>query len=612
MFLWSYDEGVGLEPIPDFDPSGFVTKFTVLELDSVTIPVDTYINATVQWIKEDGTPVGPPVAVTSEVDPALTYTNPSSTEIVTVYCQIIGRLYGVRFDWDANSAASLRGVEQLGAMEWTDFVNAFRGSALEYFKVGPQFSVDADYSFMTLNHMLAECPNLTYCNFDNFAVHADGIEKATHMFYSCASLKVISLSGIQIEGTNNLKFMFAECPELEYVNLTNILIGKTYNMQSMFENCAKLQTVDFTGWENEKFQYGALMFRGCSSLKHLDLSPIDVTELSQCDEMFAGCISLETLNLSGWDLQLITNMRGMFRNCTSLYEINFDGLTNGPHLKDVGEMFQGCSQIEFIKFTHLVGGPIELMDRMFQACTNLKYADFGPTTIGTNVTTMNKMFRFCANLTTVNFNQFQTSNKLTDIGEMFRGCSKLTNIWNIPVDLSGVTNASKVFQDCTSIVAANMELWDMKALDISEMFKGCSNLERVNFGTTPGTWNNIQNMSEMFNLCVKLDTVNNFESLGTGNMTGFDSVFRQCNSLNRVIFSNLQLNSITTGFGELFLACPLRTDDYSTFLRRCDLTTVGLTLHIEAPQSYYDSSAATERANLLARGWTINDLGLEP
>ena len=65
----------------------------------------------------------------------------------------------------------------------------------------------------------------------------------------------------------------------------------------------------------------------------------------------------------------------------------------------------------------------------------------------------------------------------------------------------------------------------------------------------------------------------------------------------------------STNLFDIFRDCSLSTEAYSKWLVECDTLTIKTGIAVRFVDAYYNSSAVTAKANLIARGWTFTDLG---
>lgn len=98
------------------------------------------------------------------------------------------------------------------------------------------------------------------------------------------------------------------------------------------------------------------------------------------------------------------------------------------------------------------------------------------------------------------------------------------------------------------------------------------------------------------------------DGMTLSSLTNGNSMFRQ-NQLTSLP-DGMTLSSLTSGF-QMFLGNTINTERYSQLLIDMEASNPNNNVTFHGGNSKYNSSAVTARANLVARGWTITDGGLE-
>ena len=116
----------------------------------------------------------------------------------------------------------------------------------------------------------------------------------------------------------------------------------------------------------------AKWFSNCTVLRKIGgLEHLNTSEVKDMSEMFEGCSGLTSLDLSHFNTQNVTNMSGMFYGCsglTSLDVSNFDT----QNVTNMAVMFLDCSALTTIYSNTDWHCPQSF--RMFAGCTKLKGA----------------------------------------------------------------------------------------------------------------------------------------------------------------------------------------------------------------------------------------------
>lgn len=204
------------------------------------------------------------------------------------------------------------------------------------------------------------------------------------------------------------------------------------------------------------------------------------------------------------------------------------------NLKDLGFMFDGCSQLTFIQ--QLDTSKATDMGAMFQGCSQLTTIPLLDTS---NVTDMGAMFYGCRYLTSIP--QLDTS-KTTIMRSMFYGCSQLTSIPQL--NTSKATTMESMFRDCSKLTTIP-EMDTSNVTKMSYMFTDCNSLVSIPQLNT----SKVTDMRSMFNDCTSLANISNFAIIISKKV---DSLFRNCESLSGEI--KISYSEIDT-YANMFLYC---------------------------------------------------------
>ena len=140
--------------------------------------------------------------------------------------------------------------------------------------------------------------------------------------------------------------------------------------------------------------------------------------------------------------------------------------------------------------------------------------------------------------------------------------SNITNLNATNWDTSKVTNISKIFKNCNSLVSLNLSSWDTSI---------------------------VTNMSSAFENCKKLASLD-INNWSTGLVENFSSMFENCLLLTPDL-TNFVFSSNITNINKMIANCKLPASQYSSFLRKLadsdmpkDLT-LGYTGHVRLDNS---------------------------
>ena len=209
------------------------------------------------------------------------------------------------------------------------------------------------------------------------------------------------------------------------------------------------------------------VLRKIGGLEHLNTS-----EVKDMSEMFYGCSGLTSLDLSHFNTQNVTNM---------------------------SEMFYGCSGLTSLDLSHFNTQNVTKMGRMFFDCRGLTSLDLSHFNTQ-NVTDMGHMFSYCSGLTSLDLSHFNTQN-VTDMQSMFSGCSGLTSLDVSHFNPQNVTLMSYMFSGCSGLTSLDVSHFNTQSVtDMGDMFSGCSALTTIYCNTD---WHCPQSF-RMFAGCTKL------------------------------------------------------------------------------------------------------------
>ena len=235
------------------------------------------------------------------------------------------------------------------------------------------------------------------------------------------------------------------------------------------------------------------VLRKIGGLEHLNTS-----EVKDMSEMFYGCSGLTSLDLSHFNTQNVTKMGRMFFDCRGLTSLDLSHF-NTQNVTDMGHMFSYCSGLTSLDLSHFNTQNVTDMQSMFSGCsglTSLDVSHFNPQ----NVTLMSYMFSGCSGLTSLDVSHFNTQN-VTDMGGMFSGCSGLTSLHVSHFNTQSVTYMGVMFKGCSGLTSLDVSHFNTQSVtDMGDMFSGCSALTTIYCNTD---WHCPQSF-RMFAGCTKL------------------------------------------------------------------------------------------------------------
>ncbi|MCB0342580.1 MAG: DUF285 domain-containing protein [Pseudobdellovibrionaceae bacterium] len=309
---------------------------------------------------------------------------------------------------------------------------------------------------------------------------------------------------------------------------------------------------------------------------------------------FADCTNLTSFN--GGETSMVTSMSGMFFNSASVTPDTSTWDTS--QVTDMSGMFEYATAAN-PDTSGWDTSQVTSMVTMFRFASNAT-----PDTTNwdtSNVESMSYMFSY-AFLSTPNTANWNTS-KVTLMNYMFdntTNANPVTTNW----DTSQVTNMRGMFQYAAS-ANPDTSSWNTSNVnDMSRMFYGATvAIPDTSQWDTSG----VSNMDSMFYFAsaANPDTSN----WNTANVTTMFRMFRLSPNVDP-IFTSWDFTKVVD-YTQFLNATTISTTNYSNLLIRIEATSPYNSIILDGGGAKYNTSAATARANLIGRGWTITDGGAE-
>lgn len=209
----------------------------------------------------------------------------------------------------------------------------------------------------------------------------------------------------------------------------------------------------------------------------------------------------------------------MFRNCVSFNLTKLDT----SRAVSLAYMFYYCSSVVNLFLYGKGGGNVESMKYMFYTCTSLQTLNVAAMDVSV-VKDFAECFRGCSKLTAIaGLDTWSVSSACTTTAHMFNGCSKLPTLKLGAWDMSGVANASYMFQRLSVATEIDMSglSWGSATANITNMFNGDGKLAVIY--AAAGT--------DLSGAATKTDVFYNCYSLKGGAGSGLDN----STSLNKAL-----------------------------------------------------------------------------
>jgi surface protein len=195
-------------------------------------------------------------------------------------------------------------------------------------------------------------------------------------------------------------------------------------------------------------------------------------------------IETVTFDISLQYTSLINSCRSMFEGMTNLTTIEGLEFLNTSNVRNMSNMFYGCSRLENIDFGNyqFTTGNVINMSSMFYGCSSLKELNMS-CFYTSNVTDMNNMFAGCSGLTSLNLSNFDTSNVI-DMSGMFLECSGLTSLDLSHFDTSNVYMMNYMFHSCSGLTSLDLSNFVFSNLRDCNSLLWNTNLKRLSIPST--------------------------------------------------------------------------------------------------------------------------------
>ena len=295
-----------------------------------------------------------------------------------------------------------------------------------------------------MSSMFSSCSSLTSLDVTHF--NTAKVTDMSYMFCRCLSLTSLDVTYFNTAKVTDMSYMFSSCFSLTSLYLTNFNTEKVTNMSDMFSYCRALTTI----YASSKFVTTQVsdsrgMFNNCKKLKGEDEwtndKATDKTYAKIEGGYFSGAIprvkyadgtltffltSKETLGEKEYELNRGANPPGWANHSKEITKVVFDTSFANAKPTSCCRWFFGCDklkQIEGIK--NLNTENVKDMSNMFYGCSGLISLDV--TNFNTaNVTNMRGMFSFCNNLATIYTSEKFVTTKVENLNSlMFKGDENL-------------------------------------------------------------------------------------------------------------------------------------------------------------------------------------------
>lgn len=416
--------------------------------------------------------------------------------------------------------------------------------------------------------MFSSCTSLKVIKIPN--LDTSNVSTMEAFFYDCSNL--VSIVGIEnLDTSNVVSFIsaFYNCSSLIELNLSKWNSTPT-DTSNMFWGCAGLKMVDISGIDNSSIASFAGMFNGCAQLKTIYVGEKWGAHASST-VIFNGCTSLvggsgfaynsskKTYSQAYVGAEGYLTLRGSSSNTRgdvvtgdSLL-VNFNtlaGTTSNP--TDYRDLFGTITSIKFDNRKHN-GFKIDVS--YYGDGSVLMYVDGSAAYVSAPSKIVfpancNNLFSSFINLESINTNHYIDTSSVTSMQSTFRTLTKLTSLDLSDFDLSHVTNFFYCFagSGLTTLDLSNRDLTSSTSFD--HTFYNCKSLTTLNL---TGTTTYAKTYFCMFYHCNALTSLD-LSGFDTSNATTIRGMFRECRALTELDISSFDTVKVKTMYN-LFKDC---------------------------------------------------------
>ena len=340
---------------------------------------------------------------------------------------------------------------------------------------GNRFFINGTKIRTTDSHYKGRLKDLGFDKIESFSFHTSLLTKI-NSFPSVSN--VTTLDSAYANCTQ-----LTEIPNLDYPNgvdcgimFSNTLISNLAKIRpssadGMYSSCKNLTEVSASNILDDASDI-SIFVAGCENLTEFYFGTNDITPTNLFNFFYLDSKLSMIYNISHLKLDKVTNISGMFQGCSSLNSISTIHFGSKPTslLTNASNMFNGCG-------LNLGSGNLSPYKNLYQFFINC-----------TNLTNVSGLFANSQLISTYSDNNglcIFNNSKIENCSRLFQN----TLISNVDLSnsyLSTVTDCSEMFSGCSNLERVTFDALNLREdINYSGMFQGCSKLNEIQFKNTP-------------------------------------------------------------------------------------------------------------------------------
>jgi len=353
---------------------------------------------------------------------------------------------------------------------------------------------------------------------------------------------------------------------LQFVKLPVTVSWNTW--LTTFSDCTSLVKVVMPTSNSAGNAYGNA-FTNCKNLLEITI-PSNSTGILSLSSTFSGCSNLRSVTLPT-TLNSCTSLSLTFLFCYNLRTVTIPSINS---VSTMSNAFNGCRQLEWVKFTSMPTVASIDMSYCFGSCFNLQNIYFPATGTASSIYEFSNLFNGCYQLKNI---VFPSNINASSFNTTFQNCYALTSCI-LPTSAAACTSYQLAFNNCFSLLKITLPAAPTAAVPLNSTFNECAKLQEITipsgytittmagicsncislktFTWTPGIQNSLTTLSGAFSNCELLTNITMPSSMNL--LNALNTAFSGCTQLKSITFPS-SLNAVTA-IVQTFNNCRLLTN----------------------------------------------------